>query len=345
MKANKKLSQPAHRTSSAPGTSQPAHRTSHTVLVSAPYILPIIDRFRPLLESYGLELVLVPVQERLEEDEILAYAEQFDGTLCGDDHYTARVLEACAPRLKVISKWGTGIDSIDAQAAAHLGIQVCRTPNAFTLAVADSVLGYMLAFVRRLPWMDRAMKAGVWDKVPGRSLSECTLGVAGLGNIGKAVIRRARSFGMRILGSDIVEIAPDFLLENGVEMTSLEDLLRRADFVSLNCDLNPSSYHLISQQSLAWMKPTAVLINTARGPVVDEPALVEALQKGRVGGAALDVYEREPVPAGSPLLKMDNVMLAPHNANSSPAAWERVHRNTLRNLLLGLDLTPPSEWP
>jgi D-3-phosphoglycerate dehydrogenase len=303
-------------------------------------MIPIIDQFRPLLERYGIELMIAPVSERLNEEELLALAGKFDGALCGDDQYTTRVLEACAPRLKVISKWGTGIDSIDQQAAARLGIMIGRTPNAFTLPVADTVFGYMLAFVRRQPWMDRAMKQGIWDKIPGRSLSECTLGVIGVGNIGKAVIRRARAFGMHILGNDIVEIAPDFIRENEFQMTSLEDLLHRADFVSLNCDLNPTSYHLMNQRTLAWMKPTAVLINTARGPVVDEPALVQALQNGVIAGAALDVFEKEPLPLDSPLRQMDNVMLAPHNANSSPAAWERVHRNTIRNLLIGLGFTP-----
>jgi D-3-phosphoglycerate dehydrogenase len=254
------------------------------------------------------------------------------------------VLAACAPRLKVISKWGTGIDSIDRQAAEKLGIRVCNTPNAFTLPVADTVLGYMLAFARRQPWLDRAVKSGTWQKFPGRSLSECSLGVVGLGNVGKAVIRRARAFGMKLLGSDIIPIATDFILENGVEMTSLEDLLRRSDFISLNCDLNPTSFHLINAQTLAHVKPGAVLINSARGAIVEEPALVEALQTGRLAGAGLDVFEDEPLPASSPLCQMDQVMLAPHNANSSPMAWERVHANSIRNLLEGLGL-PAVEMP
>jgi D-3-phosphoglycerate dehydrogenase len=314
-----------------------------TVLVSAPYMTPIIDRFRPLLESYGIELLIAEVEERLDEEQLLAYAGRFDGTLCGDDQYTARVLEACAPRLKTISKWGTGIDSIDQQAAARLGITIGRTPNAFTLPVADTVLGYMLAFARRQPWMDHVMKEGVWRKLPGRSLSECSLGVVGVGRCGKAVIRRARAFGMQLLGNDIVEIDPDFVAEHRLQMMGLEDLLRRADFVSLNCDLNPTSFHLMNRRTLTLMQSTAVLINAARGPVVEEPALVDALQQGLIAGAALDVYEVEPLPKDSPMLKMDNVLLAPHNANSSPAAWERVHRNTVRNLLVGLGLNPPEE--
>jgi len=157
--------------------------------------------------------------------------------------------------------------------------------------------------------------------------------VIGVGNIGKAVIRRARAFGMKLLGNDIIPIAPDFILENGVEMVELGELLRRADFVSVNCDLNPSSRHLINSETLGVMKKSAVLINTARGPIVDEADLIAALQDGWIGGAALDVFEVEPLPASSPLKQMDNVMLAPHNSNSSPAAWERVHWNTIRNLL------------
>ena len=301
-------------------------------------MIPFLERFRPVFDRYQLDLIVATVQERLEEEELLAYAGEIDGVICGDDRFTARVLEACSPRLKVISKWGTGIDSIDQQAASRLGIQVSRTPDAFTAPVADSVLGYILAFARKLPWMDRAMKAGRWEKIPGRSLSECSLGVIGVGNIGKEVLRRARAFNMELFGNDIVEISPDFIEKNEVTMTSLEELLHQADFVSLNCDLNPTSYHLMNQETLSWMKTTAVLVNASRGPVVDEAALVEALVQGEIGGAALDVFEDEPLPSDSPLLKLDNVMLAPHNANSSPAAWERVHWNTIQNLLSGLGI-------
>jgi D-3-phosphoglycerate dehydrogenase len=301
-------------------------------------MLPLIERFRPVFDAYGCELLVPEVHERLSEEEILVHAGKFDGAICGDDRYTERVLRACLPRLKVVSKWGTGIDSIDQAAAAKLGILVRNTPNAFTLPVSDSVLGYILAFARRLPWMDARMKAGQWEKLPGRSLSECTLGVIGVGNVGKAVLRRARPFGMALLGNDIVPIAPDFILENHVEMTGLRELLERSDFVSINCDLNPTSRHLITAEKLGWMQPHAVLINTARGPHVDETALIAALKTGRPAGTALDVFEVEPLPFDSPLLSMDNVMLAAHNSNSSPAAWERVHWNTLRNLVEGLGL-------
>ena len=274
----------------------------------------------------------------MEEADLLKYAGEFDGAICGDDRYSARVIEACVPRLKVISKWGTGIDSIDAGACSRYQVQIGRTLNAFTQPVADTVLGYMLAFARRQPWMDKEMKAGKWEKMPGMALSECTLGVIGVGNIGKAVLRRAQAFGMKIFGNDIVEIDQAFITETGVEMTDLSSLLSNADFVSINCDLNPTSHHLMNTDTFALMKPNAVLINSARGPIVAEEALIEALQAKRLAGAALDVFEHEPLLLDSPLLKMDNVLLAPHNSNSSPAAWEKVHWNTIRNLLDGLGL-------
>jgi D-3-phosphoglycerate dehydrogenase len=308
------------------------------VLVSAPYLLPELDRFRPVLKTFDLNLIVPEVHERLSEEEILAFAGQFDGTICGDDRYTRRVITACQPRLRVISKWGTGIDSIDQAAAADFGVRVGNTPNAFTVPVSESVLGYLLSFARQIPWLDDAMKAGAWKKINGKTLSESTLGVVGVGNVGQAVLRRARGFGMELLGNDIVDIAPDFLLENGVEMTSLQDLLSRSDFISLNCSLNPTSQHLINAETLSWVKPGAVLINTARGPIIDQPALVDALAEGRLGGAALDVFEDEPLPSGSPLLSMKNVLLSPHNTNSSPRFWERVHWNTIKNLLIGLEI-------
>jgi phosphoglycerate dehydrogenase-like enzyme len=186
--------------------------------------------------------------------------------------------------------------------------------------------------------MDAAMKRGEWEKIPGMALSEMTLGVVGVGNIGKMVTRRARAFGMRVLGNDIIEVDPDFVRETGIEMMEFGALLEASDFVSVNCDLNPTSFHLMNAAAFARMKPTAVVMNTARGPIVEEPALIEALQAGRLGGAALDVFEVEPLPLDSPLMKMDNVLLAPHNSNSSPAAWERVHWNTIRNLVEGLGM-------
>ena len=310
----------------------------YQVLFTAPYMIPFVDRFKPVFDQYGLDLIVPDVQERMEEVDLLQYAGQFDGAICGDDRYTLRVIEACSPRLKVISKWGTGIDSIDAEACSRYSIKIGRTLNAFTTPVADTVLGYMLAFARRHPWMDNEMKSGKWEKIPGKALSECTLGVVGVGNVGKAVTRRARAFGMKVYGNDIIDVDHVFVNDTNIQMMDLQALLSNSDFVSITCDLNPTSYHLMNSDTFALMKPTAVIINTARGPIIEEQALIEALQTKRLAGAALDVFEVEPLPLDSPLLKMHNVLLAPHNSNSSPAAWERVHWNTIKNLVEGLGL-------
>lgn len=314
------------------------------VLISAPYMQPVLDRFLPLLRKRGLEAVIPVVKERLEEEELLSLIDGIDGVVCGDDRFTRRVLET-AKRLKVISKWGTGIDSIDQNACRELGIALCNTPNAFSEPVADSVLAYMLTFARGIPWATEDMRQGVWRKRPGFALREKTLGVIGVGNVGKSVIRRANAFGMGILGNDIETIDGEYLAQSGIRMLSLDELLAEADFVSVNCDLNPTSHHLLSSARFACMKNSAVVINTARGPIIDEPALIAALQENRIAGAGLDVFEHEPLPEESPLRGMPNVLLAPHNANSSPAAWENVHRNTLNNLFknLGVQTLEPGD--
>ena len=188
----------------------------HQVLFTAPYMIPFVDRFKPVFDKYNIELIVPDVHERMEEADLMKYAGQFDGAICGDDRYTLRVIEACISRLKVISKWGTGIDSIDAEACSRYSIKIGRTLNAFTTPVADTVLGYILAFARSQPWMDKEMKSAKWEKIPCKSLSECTLGVVGIGNIGKAITRRAKAFGMKVLGNDIIEIDHVFLTETGI---------------------------------------------------------------------------------------------------------------------------------
>lgn len=305
------------------------------VLISAPYLLRVLDEYRSMLEDEGVEIFTLPVHERLSEDELLSVIETIDGAICGDDRFSERVLRS-APRLKVISKWGTGIDSIDVTAAAKLNIEVCNTANAFTDAVADTTLGYVLCFARQLPWMDQEVRRNQWRKPDLISLRECTLGVVGVGNIGKAVVRRARAFGMRILGNDPVPVPDSFIAETELSMTSLAVLLGNSDYVTLHCDLNATSFQLIGPDELAAMRSSAYLINTSRGSVVDEAALVEALAKGLIAGAALDVFEEEPLPADSPLRAMDNCLLAPHNANSSHAASRRVHKSTIENLIRAL---------
>jgi len=182
------------------------------------------------------------------------------------------------------------------------------------------------------------MKQGIWHKIPGKALNECTLGIIGTGNVGKAVARRAKPFGIKLLGNDIQEMPKEFTEETGIKMTELTKLLSDSDFISINCDLNDSSFHLIGKEQFSLMKSSSVIINTARGPIIDEDALIDALTNKTIAGAALDVFENEPLEKSNQLLQMDNVLLSPHNTNSSPGSWEKVHINTINNLLKGLGI-------
>lgn len=304
------------------------------VLITAPYFIPVVERYKDVFNSNNIEIIVQNVKERMSEQELLKFdlIEDIDGIICGDDGITENVFKK-AKSLKVISKWGTGIDSIDGKAASKYGIPVFNTPNAFTDPVADTAMGFILAFARKIPFLDRQMKQGLWQKQKSMSLKECVLGVIGVGNIGKAVVKRARSFGMKALGNDIRQIPLSFIKETDIEIVSLERLLRQADFISINCDLNPTSHHLINHRTLNLMKPTSYIINTARGSVIDEKALINTLSEKKIAGVALDVFQEEPLPKDSSLRKFSNVLFSPHNANSSPLAWEYVHQNTLNNII------------
>ncbi|PIP55586.1 MAG: dihydrofolate reductase [Candidatus Zambryskibacteria bacterium CG22_combo_CG10-13_8_21_14_all_42_17] len=297
----------------------------YKVLITAPYFQLIVDQYQHIFDQNNIELVIPKVNERMSEEELLGLVGEIDGILCGDDRITDKVL-ASAPKLKVIVKWGTGIDSIDTDAAQRRGIPIRNTPNAFTEPVADTILSYILCFARGTIDLDRKVREGVWEKKLNVALNECALGVIGVGNIGKAVIKRAEAFGMKILANDIKDIDLDF-------MVPLDKLLKESDFVSLCCDLNPTSYHLINRETIGLMKPTAYLINAARGTLIEEGALIEALNQKKIAGVALDVFEDEPLIANHPFKQMSNVILSPHNANASPSAWERVHENSISSLM------------
>lgn len=301
----------------------------YKVLITAPYLQLAIDPYRDFFIEKDIEIVVPEVNERMSEKELLALMSDVDGILCGDDKITEKVLNQ-SPKLKVIVKWGTGIDSIDREAALKKGIPVKNTPDAFVDPVADTVMSFILCFARGTIDLDQKMRRDVWEKKLNRALNECNLGVVGVGRIGSAVIKRAQSFGMRILGNDVKDLPFDY-------MVPLDKLLKESDFISLNCDLNSTSYHLINERTLALVKPTAYIINAARGPIIDEIALIKALDNQTLAGAGLDVFEQEPLSLGHPLKKMTNVILSPHNSNSSPSAWQRVHDHSIKMLIEELE--------
>ncbi len=310
---------------------------TYRILITAPYMVREREQVAPLLDRPEVKVEWLPVRERLEEAELLRVIEDVDGIICGDDRITREVIDS-TERLKVIVKWGTGIDSIDRDYANERGISVRNTPEAFTLPVADSAVGYILSFCRGISENNSILKAGGWDKPQGYSLSEKTVGIIGFGSIGTAVAKRLRPFGAQVLANDIRDISAEQARTQGVQMHPLETLLAKSDFVALHCDLNETSHHILNAERLALCRPNTVVINTARGPLIDEPALVRALEESRIAGAGLDVFEDEPLPVESPLRRMPQVLLAAHNSNSSPQCWQRVHRNSVAMLFEELGL-------
>src|SRR5438309_9106357 len=230
-----------------------------------------------------------------------------------------------APHLKLIARAGIGVDTIDVHAATRRGVAVMNAPGANTVSAAEHALGLLLALVRHIPWAADAMRRGDWDRkrFEGTELRGKTIGVVGLGRIGGHVTQLARAFGMTVVGHDPY-VTPERAAELQVRLLPLEQLLQAADVVTLHVALTDQTRHLINAQRLALMKPKAVLLNTARGELVDEAALVEAVTLQRIAGAAIDVFAQEPLPADAPLRKLDHVILTPHLAASTAEAQERV---------------------
>jgi D-3-phosphoglycerate dehydrogenase len=246
------------------------------------------------------------------------------------------------PRVKVISRYGVGLDNVDLDAAADMGIVVTHYPGYCTSEVADHALSMILALNRRIVEQDRALREGAWVehgpatrrilRGPVQPLREQTLGIVGFGRIGQAVAARAKPFNLTILAADPF-IDPEVMVAAGVEPVTLEELLQRSDIVTIHAPLTPETRGLIDAETLALMKPTAVLVNTARGPIIDLPALAHALQEGKLAGAALDVVDPEPLPADAPFYRMPNVILTPHSAYYSERSVDVVRRETLLEAL------------
>lgn len=234
---------------------------------------------------------------------------------------TSRVLESL-PRCRAVVRYGIGLDNVDLDAATEKGIVVAHVLDFCTEEVSNHAIALMLALARRLPALHADSVAGRWRRPQAWGLGPVhgqTLGIAGFGNIGRAVARKALAFGMRVLAFDPYGDA-NAAAEMGVRLAPLDELLAESDYVSLHTPLTPETRHLIGTAELAAMKPTAVLVNTSRGPVVDEPALVRALSEGEIAAAGLDVFEEEPLPADSPICEMKNALLTPHVASVSPTA-------------------------
>ena len=287
----------------------------------------------PVREAGGA-LLYPPTMGPIPSDELIPWLAQADAVIAAGDQYTDAVLSAC-PRVRVVVRWGTGYDTVDLNACTANGVLACNAPGQNVEAVADYTLAAMLGVARDLPRQVAVMRDGGWDEVRGVELFRKTVGLVGFGAIGKGVARRLRGFECRILAFD--PHAPDVAFaELGVERADLPTLFAESDFVSLHAALTPDSRGMVSAELLALMKPTAYFINAARGPLVDEDALLRLLQEQRIAGATLDAFCHEPLPADHPLRTLRNCLPTPHSAFNTVEAADATNRAVLRQVFTAL---------
>ena len=310
------------------------------VLITCPQLLATIDNYLEIFDKNDIEIETPVVVQQLTESQLLDIIEPFHGVIAGDDEFTARVMDK-GRNLKVIARWGIGLDGVDLEEAKRRGISVSNTPNVFSDEAADVVIAYIVLLSRQLHRLDQGVRDGDWPKIQGVSIRDKTLGVIGMGNIGRAVAHRAMAAGMLVLGYDVNPIPEKLLEEPGPRMVDLDVLLETSHYISLNCNLTDSNRHMLGTEQFDLMKDGVYVINAARGPLIDEAALAQALEEGKVAGAALDVFEMEPLPPHSPLRRFENCIFGTHNSSNTYEAVMRVNELSIRNLVQGLDKTAP----
>ncbi len=296
-----------------------------TVLLTARALAEVGAPAFEILRAAGCEFRKSSQGTLLSPAQLIAELPGIDAVLCSPDKFTPEVFASpAAEQLKIVSRWGVGYDSIDIAAATAAGVPVAYTPGALNESVADYAFALLLGIARRIADGHELMRAGKWQFFWGRDVAQRTLGIVGCGRIGQAMARRGAGFGMKLLGYDV---APNAEAEKlGVQFVSLDELLAQSDYVTLHAALTPETRNLIGEAQLKRMKPTAHLINTARGAMIDEPALVRALNEGWIAGAALDTFVVEPLQADHPLRSAKNVLLTPHQAGFARETGEHVSR-------------------
>ena len=303
------------------------------IAVTCIQLLRDLPGHRTPLDALGWTIATPDIPgQHLEGDMLVAAVKGCVGVVAGDDKFTAEILDRL-PDLRVISKWGIGIDGIDLDATAERGIAVRNTPGMFDDEVADVTMAYITMLTRQLAFIDRSIRSSTWPKPPGTSLRGLTLGIIGLGGIGRAVARRGAVSGMNLIGTDPSEESSRLAAEDGVDTVDIGQLLADSDVVSVNCPLNPATHHLLDAAAFNAMKPGVFVVNTGRGPVIETTAIVDALTSGRVAGAALDVLEEEPPAADHPLKSFDNVIFGSHNGSNTLEASARTHGRAIANLI------------
>ncbi|MGX8712022.1 MAG: C-terminal binding protein [bacterium] len=300
---------------------------------------PNVDQETKIITESGAQLQACHLKT---EEEIIAAVRDADAVIVQYAVITRKIIDHMQ-NCKMIIKYGIGVNNIDSAAATEKGIYVCNVPDYGVDEVSNHAIALLLALAKKLPVITKALRGGDWgytSTVPLFRLAGSTLGLVGLGRIPSLVAKKMSGFGMRILAFDPY-MTPEAARERGAELVDFETLCRESDFISIHCPLTDSTTHLFDEKAFALMKKTAFLINTARGPVIDEQALIQALKSGKIAGAGLDVFESEPISQESELLRMDNVIATPHCAWYSEEAISTLQRKVAEEVVNVLGGNPP----
>ena len=302
------------------------------VLVTCPPMLRLMHEFKPVFEERGIEVIAPNVVQTLSEDELVALVPQVEGWIIGDDPATGRVFTAGKKgKLRAAVKWGVGVDNVDFAACKKLGIPLSNTPQMFGHEVGALAVQYLLALARDSYYIDREVRKGHWPKPAGISLEGRNAAVIGFGDIGKHVAKYLRPFGLNLTIYDPYA-KPDAEERRTYRFSVFPEGIEEADFLVVTCSLNQDTYHMVDEAVLAKMKDGVRIVNVSRGPVIDEEALITALESGKVYAAALDVFETEPLPLSSPLRKFEKCILGTHNGSNTIDAVRRASEEAIRKL-------------
>lgn len=302
------------------------------VLVTCPPMLGMFDEFVEPAKDLGIELIAAQTAQVLTEEELIEKLPGFDGWIIGDDPATERVFDAAkSGQLKAAVKWGIGVDNVDFSACEKLGIPITNTPNMFGGEVADVGMSLMLALARQTHFIDREIRANFgWPKPAGMSVSGKHVGVVGFGDIGTSLVKRLSGFDVTATVYD-----PGVEGNNGYDFVERADFpngLEKCDFLIFTCALNKHNFHMLNADAISKLKPGSMVINVARGPLIDEPALIAALQSGHVAAAGLDVFEEEPLPKNSPLRDMPQCIFGSHNGSNTKEGVRRATHEAMKKL-------------
>jgi len=307
------------------------------ILVTCPPMLGMKEQFIPILESYGCTVVCPEFTQIMAEEELIRIMPDFDGWIIGDDPATRAVLESGKlGKLKAAMRWGIGTDNVDFVASKELGIPITNTPDMFGGEVADVGVGYLIALARETFFIDREIRKGNWPKNRGISISGKTVGLVGYGDIGKSAGSRLVALGMNVIAYDPGKSSIE---DKGVTLASWPESMEKCDFILFTCSLNKHNKHMLNADTLSQCKNGVRIVNVARGPLIDEQALCEALKIDKVHSAALDVFEIEPLPMNSYLREHPLCIFGSHNGSNTVDAVEKTNIVAIEKLMHFLELS------